>query len=72
MSDFWILVLKNGIWATLFVGLLLFVLKDSGEREKKYQKTISELTEHLGVVREIKNQVDDIENTLKDYKKSES
>ncbi|MBQ3047950.1 MAG: bacteriocin, partial [Clostridia bacterium] len=31
------LALTNGIWSALFVGLLIFQLKDSAKREKKYQ-----------------------------------
>lgn len=57
------LAIKNGLWAVLFLGLLIFVLKDSKARENKYQQTIKNLTEHLGVVNEIKKEVEQV----KDY-----
>lgn len=56
------LAIKNGLWAALFTGLLIFVMKDSAKREQKYQQTIKDLTEHLGVVKAIKDDVDEIKN----------
>jgi hypothetical protein len=51
------LAITNGIWSALFVGLLIYQLKDSAKRERKYQDTIKELSDHLGVVNEIKKEV---------------
>lgn len=48
----------NGIWAVLFVVLLVYLLQDSKKREDKYQKTIETLTERLEIVAEIKEKVD--------------
>lgn len=56
------LAIKSGLWAALFTGLLIYVMKDSGKREQKYQQTIKDLTEHLGVVKNIKDDVDEIKN----------
>lgn len=71
------LAIKNGLWAVLFLGLFIFVIRDSAGREKKYQQTIKDLTSHLGVVKEIKEDVDDIKdivfknkNSSKNRKKS--
>ncbi|MBQ0017546.1 MAG: hypothetical protein KBT30_02825 [Clostridiales bacterium] len=58
------LAIKNGLWAVLFLGLLIFVLKDSTKREKKYQDTISDLTEHLKVVHEIKKEVEEVKDVV--------
>lgn len=58
------LAIKNGLWAVLFLGLLVFVLKDSAKREKKYQQTIKDLTEHLGVVKEIKKEVEQVKEVV--------
>lgn len=58
------LAISNGIWAVMFLGLLVFQLKDSATREKKYQATINQLNEHLGVVNELKNDIDDIKNAV--------
>ena len=47
----------------LFVFLFFYQLKDSARREKEYQKTIGELTEHLKVIEDVKEEVSE----LKDY-----
>ena len=46
--------LGNGLLAALFVGLLIYVLKDAQKREKKYKELLCQLSEHLRVVNEIK------------------
>lgn len=48
------LAISNGLFAVLFCVLLVYQLKDSGKREGKYQKTISELIEKFEVLNEIK------------------
>ena len=58
------LAIKNGIWAVLFLGLFIFVIRDSTNREKKYQQTIQDLTSHLGIVNDIKEDVDEIKNVV--------
>ena len=54
----------NGIWAVLFVALLIYQLKDSAAREEKYQKTIENLTEKYAVVEEIKHDISEIKTTI--------
>ena len=56
--------LTNGIWAVLFVGLLIFQLQDSAKREKKYQDTISKLNQHLDTVEDIKDEIKEIRSSL--------
>ncbi len=58
------LAISNGLWAVLFVGLLIFQLKDSNAREKKYQATINKLNEHLTVVNDLKNDINDIKEVI--------
>lgn len=58
------LAVKNGLWAVLFSALLIFVLKDSKKREGEYQKTIQDLTSHLGIVKEIKKEVEDVKQIV--------
>ena len=59
----------NGIWAMLFVGLLIYLLNDSKKREEKYTATINNLTEGLnaleGIKQDIKNIIDAIDSTVK-------
>ena len=54
------LAIKNGLWAVLFTGLLVYVIKDSRKREKEYQELIKELSESLAIVKDIKQNVDKI------------
>src|SRR5574344_1031604 len=63
------LAIKNGLWAVLFMGLFIFVIKDSNARKKKYQQTIQNLTEHLQIIKEIKDDVDDIKSVVYNGKK---
>lgn len=58
------LAIKNGLWAVLFSALLIFVLKDSNKRESEYQQTIKDLTVHLGIVKEIKQEVEEVKNMV--------
>lgn len=58
------LALSNGIWAVLFLMLLVFQLKDSKTRENKYQQTIENLGNALQVVKEVKEDVEEIKQTL--------
>ena len=64
--------LTNGIFACLFVALLVYELKDSRQREKKYQKTIDVLSSRLETVEKVKEDVDEIKQAvvLKRGKKS--
>lgn len=59
--DFWSelikVVVSNGIFAMLFVFLFFYQLKDSAKREGEYQETIKDLTKHLEVIEEVKEQV---------------
>ena len=57
-------VISNGIFATLFVLLFFYQLKDSRQRENKYQKTIAELTKHIGTIQEIKEDVEELKNAM--------
>ena len=52
------LAISNGIFAALFVALLLYTLKDTANREKKYTETIKKLSNQLDVVTDIKKSVD--------------
>lgn len=66
------LAVKNGLWAVLFLCLLIYVLKDSKVRENKYQETIKDLSISLKVVNEIKEEVNEIKQTLSSQVKEET
>mgnify|MGYP004489033035 CR=1 FL=1 len=63
-NDVFQLAVKNGLWAVLFSALLIFVLKDSNRRENEYQQTIKDLTTHLGIVKDIKKQVEEVKDMV--------
>lgn len=58
-------VISNGIFAVLFVALFFYQIKDSRKRETKYQKTIEELSQHIGTIKEIKEDVEELKSLVK-------
>lgn len=65
------LIVSQGIFAVLFVYLLLDTKKDSKEREAKYQETIaknqtiiSDLADKINIVEDIKEDVNEIKNKM--------
>ena len=63
-NDILSVVISNGIFATLFVFLFFYQLKDSAKREKEYQHTIENLTEHLQTIEEIKREVGELKDII--------
>jgi len=57
-------VISNGIFAILFVLLFFYQLKDSKQRETKYQKTIADLTKHIGIIEGIKEDVEQLKTAV--------
>ncbi len=64
--------LTNGIFACMFVALLVYELKDSRAREKKYQKTIDTLGARLQTVEKIDEDVGEIKKVIVYKKKKET
>ena len=58
------LAISNGLFAVLFLGLLVYFLRDSSRREKKYQETILKLGNALEIVQGVKQDVEDIKEML--------
>lgn len=58
------LAISNGLFAVLFLGLLVYQLKDSRSREKRYQETISRLGNALDIVQSVKCDVEEIKEML--------
>jgi len=50
-------VISNGIFATLFVALLYFQLKDSSQREKRYIGVIEKFSKQLDAVEDVKENI---------------
>ena len=51
------LAVSNGIWAVLFVCLLVYLLKDANKREKRYTALISDLSVRFCIVKKIDKQL---------------
>lgn len=64
-NDIVSIIVSNGVFAVLFVWLFCFQLKDSSKREMKYQQTIEQLTSHLQVLEDVKQDLTDIKDFLK-------
>ncbi|AIY80159.1 hypothetical protein U728_3410 [Clostridium botulinum 202F] len=58
------MALSQGLGYALFVFLLLYVLKTTGERENKYQTLLDALAEKFNVVEDIKEDVKEIKNKI--------
>lgn len=58
------LAISNGLFAVLFLGLLIYQLRDSRSREKRYQDTIVRLGNALEIVQSVKSDVEEIKEIL--------
>ena len=63
-NDIFNIAISNGLFAGLFVALLVYVLKDSRKRENKYQAIIETLSTKLNTVDEIKKDVTEIKECI--------
>lgn len=59
------MAIGQGLGYALFVWLLVYVLRTTDAREKKYQEVIDKLTEKLGVVDVVKKDVEEIKEKIK-------
>ncbi|NFE74968.1 UviB-like protein [Clostridium botulinum] len=64
MDEIMKMALSQGLGYALFVFLLLYVLKTTGERENKYQTLLDALAEKFNVVEDIKEDVREIKNKI--------
>ena len=62
------LAISNGLFAVLFLGLLIYQLRDSRSREQRYQETIVRLGNALEIVQSVKEDVEDIKEILNSKK----
>ncbi|MBE7075288.1 MAG: bacteriocin [Clostridiales bacterium] len=63
-NDVFNIAISNGVFAALFVALLVYVLKDSRKREVKYQNIIETLSTKLNTVEEIQKDVTEIKECI--------
>ncbi len=63
-NDIISIIISNGVFAILFVWLFWVQLKDGREREDKYQKTIEDLTVHLQILEDVRDDLGEIKQLL--------
>lgn len=60
--------LQQGLGYGMFIFLLLYVLKTTGEREKNYQSLLEKLTQNFNIVEDIKEDVKEIKSRIEKEK----
>ena len=68
MDELMQLAAGQGLGYALFVFLLIYVLKTTGEREKRYQDLLDTLAEKFDVVEDIKEDVKEIKIKVEERK----
>lgn len=63
-TKFFEMVISQGAFAVLFVWLFMDTRKENKEREGKYQETINKLADKIGVVEEIREDVQAIKDKM--------
>ncbi|MDU7243280.1 BhlA/UviB family holin-like peptide [Clostridium sp.] len=64
MDELMQVAIGQGLGYALFVFLLIYVLKTTGEREKRYQDLLDALAEKFNVVENIEEDVKEIKNKM--------
>ena len=64
------LAIGDGLWALLFCVLLIYELKDSRAREGKYQQTITSLAKDLEYIKDIDEEIEQMNSAVKEYMES--
>lgn len=62
------IVISNGIFCSLFVWLLIDTRKDTKQREGKYQEIITSLSDKIGIIDVMKDDIKSIKTDV-DYLK---
>ncbi|SHJ25539.1 BhlA holin family protein [Clostridium cavendishii DSM 21758] len=55
---------NQGLGYGLFVFLLLYVLKTTGERETRYQNMLDKLTEKFNIIEDVEEDVKEIKSHI--------
>lgn len=61
--------MNQGLGYGLFIFLLLYVLKTTGEREVKYQNLLDKMTDKFNIVEDIKEDVKEIKTKIEGWNK---
>jgi len=60
--------INHGLMSVLFIGLMIYMLRDVEKREKKYVEIIEKLAERFRVVEEIAHSMSGVEREVRDVK----
>ena len=63
-KDFFTLAKEFGLWAALFVGLLIYTLRCNAHREDKLIGCLDKMADKFGIVEDIKSGMDRIERVV--------
>jgi len=63
------LALGNGLFAAMFVGLMMYILKDSSKREQKYQETEAKYRETIDKLSSCLQAVNELAAAMKELRK---
>ena len=64
-EQIWETAINSGLWAMLFVALFAIQIRDSKNRETKYQTLINSLAQKLEIVELIKDDIEEIKEKNK-------
>lgn len=64
MDDLMKEAISQGFGYALFVFLLLYVLRTTGNREKRYQDLLDKLTEKFSIIEDIKSDVKEVKDHI--------
>ena len=64
-EQIWETAINSGLWAMLFVALFAIQIRDSKNRETKYQTLINSLAQKLEIVELIKDDIEEIKEIIK-------
>ncbi len=62
------LAVSNGIFAVMFLCLLVYQLKDSSKREKKYQDTLDKLSNGINHLSNVEGELKFVREDIEDIK----
>ena len=64
MDDLMKAAISQGLGYALFVFLFLYVLKTTGDREKRYQDLLDKLTQKFSIIEDIKSDVKEVKDHI--------
>jgi Flp pilus assembly protein TadB len=74
-EDIFATALADSLWAALFIGLMIYILRDTAKREKKYRemeqenkRVLSQLSDSLRAIHSVKQDTQEIIKNTREIK----